>query len=99
MYLDAEMLENCCSKKDKNTKIQKGKIQNTKYKYKIHIAKKCQKSSILRKVIFGFFGIGCRNEEKGNFQFQFKISVLIFFQFSLLCNTCQYVGVLGRRKS
>ena len=39
------------------------------------------------------------NGEKGNFQFQFKISVLIFFQFFLLGNTCQYVVVLGRRKN
>ena len=33
--------------KDKNTKRQKYKIQNTKCKYKIQIAKKCQKSPIL----------------------------------------------------
>ena len=41
--------------KDKNTKIQKYKNTNTKYKYKIQIAKKSEKSTMLRKVVFGIF--------------------------------------------
>ena len=59
-------------KMNKKTKRQKYKIQNID-------CKKCQKSTVPKKVIFGFFGIGCRNGEKSNFQFQFKISVLMFF--------------------
>ena len=83
--------------KDKNTKRQKYKIQNTKCKYKIQIAKKMSKIYHLKKKWFSNFSGFSTFFEK--LQCQFKFSIFNFFEFFFHSNTHWYLVVLGRTKN